>query len=431
MSRRCKVYVYTGVFIVAVLLMALIIKLFFFSGWFTPLLSLKGEKVMEVQVKKSFQDPGVKARYHLKDFQNDVRTTSNVNRNRIGEYTIVYEWKNKTVERIVKVVDKKAPKLKLKGDNPLRIFENETYQEAGYTAIDDYDGDLTAKVQIKNNVNTKKQGNYKIIYSVKDKNGNQSSVERQVEVCPDPTNQKLYYNYDSYDNKMEEWWFEKSKNHERNKGALSSSLLSKYNTCYLGPDEKVIYLTFDEGGNDITYIKEIANVLNKHNVKATFFLTRNYIKNEADFIRDLVKHGHVIGNHTWHHYDMTTLANASKVDDFVKEITETSKTYMEVVGEPMKKIFRFPKGGASERTMKMVSDLGYKSFNWSHAYYDFASDVSKEEALKTLIDHYHNGAIYLLHPSNKGNYEAMDEFLTQMEKLGYRFDTVDHIQIIK
>ena len=40
---------------------------------------------------------------------------------------------------------------------------------------------------------------------------------------------------------MEEWWFEKSKNHERNKGALSSSLLSKYNTCYLGPDEKVIY----------------------------------------------------------------------------------------------------------------------------------------------------------------------------------------------
>ena len=80
-----------GFFIVAVLLMALIIKLFFFSGWFTPLLSLKGEKVMEVQVKKPFQDPGVKARYHLKDFQNDVRTTSNVNRNRIGEYTIVYE----------------------------------------------------------------------------------------------------------------------------------------------------------------------------------------------------------------------------------------------------------------------------------------------------------------------------------------------------
>ena len=154
MSRRCKVYVYTGVFIVAVLLMALIIKLFFFSGWLTPLLSLKGEKVMEVQVKKSFQDPGVKARYHLKDYQNDVRITSNVNRNRIGEYTIVYEWKNKTVERIVKVVDKKAPKLKLKGDNPLRIFENETYQEAGYTAIDDYDGDLTANVQIKNNVNT-------------------------------------------------------------------------------------------------------------------------------------------------------------------------------------------------------------------------------------------------------------------------------------
>lgn len=431
MSKRCSFFVYTAGGIVVLLVMALIIKVFFFSGWLTPLLSLKGEKIMEVQVKRPFQDPGVNAKYHLRDYKNDVRITSNLNLNRIGDYTIVYEWKNKVVERTVKVVDKKAPVLQLKGNNPLRMFENENYQEAGYKAIDDYDGDITSKVKIKNNINTKKQGKYNIIYSIEDKNGNQSTVKRQVEVCPDPTNQKLYYNYDSYDNKMEEWWFEKSKNHERNKGAMSSSLLSKYNTCYLGPDKKVIYLTFDEGGNDITYIKEIASVLNKHDVKATFFLTRNYIKNEAEFIRDLVKNGHVIGNHTWHHYDMTTLANSSQVDDFVKEITETSKTYMEVVGEPMKKIFRFPKGGASERSMKMVSDLGYKTINWSHAYYDFGSDVGKDKALNTLIEHYHNGAIYLLHPSNKGNYEAMDEFLTQMKQLGYRFDTVDHIQIIK
>ena len=43
------------------------------------------------------------------------------------------------------------------------------------------------------------------------------------------------------------------------------------------------------------------------------------------------------------------------------------------------------------------------------------------------MDHYHNGAIYLLHPSNKGNWEALDDFIREMKRLGYRFDTVDHI----
>ena len=104
---------------------------------------------------------------------------------------------------------------------------------------------------------------------------------------------------------------------------------------------------------------------------------RNYIKNEADFMRDLVKHGHVIGNHTWHHYDMTTLANAKDVDAFVKEITETEKTYMEVCGVPMKKVFRFPKGGGSERAMKMVKDLGYRtSVSYTHL------DVYKRQVLR-------------------------------------------------
>ena len=144
-------------------------------------------------------------------------------------------------------------------------------------------------------------------------------------------------------------------------------------------------------------------------------------------MNDLVKNGHLIANHTWHHYDMPLLANAKDIDKFVLEITETEKTYMEVTGQPMKKIFRFPKGGMSERSLRIVQELGYKNFFWSHAYYDFAGDVSSDEAYKTLMDHYHNGAIYLLHPSNKGNYQAMDKFIKDMKKLGYRFDTVENI----
>ena len=56
-----------------------------------------------------------------------------------------------------------------------------------------------------------------------------------------------------------------------------------------------------------------------------------------------------------------------------------------------------------------------------------SSTLAEEEALKSMMDHYHNGAIYLLHPSNKGNWEALDDFIREMKRLGYRFDTVDHI----
>ncbi|EFP60318.1 putative delta-lactam-biosynthetic de-N-acetylase [Erysipelotrichaceae bacterium 3_1_53] len=286
---------------------------------------------------------------------------------------------------------------------------------------------MSKKVKCTGSVNMKKQGTYTLTYTVKDNSGNAASVQRSVQVCADPTATKLYYDHDSYDNTMEEWWFNKSKDHQRTTGAKDEKLLKKYDAYYQGPKEKVIYLTFDEGGNDITYIKQIADVLKKNNVQATYFLTRNYIKTEADFIRQLVKDGNVIGNHSWHHYDMTTLANAASIDTFVAEITETEKTYMEVTGQPMKKVFRFPKGGSSERAMKLVKDLGYSNYFWSHAYYDYASDVSGTEALKTMMDHYHEGAIYLLHPSNKGNYEAMDTFIKNMKELGYSFKTVDTI----
>ena len=354
---------------------------------------------------------------------------STVDTSRLGTYQVIYTLDNadKQAVRTVEVIDGKAPDLRLKGDAQLKLFIGDQYEEPGYSAYDNCDGDISDRVHTDSRVDFNQAGTYEIIYTVSDSHGNETSLSRSVQILENPLNVKLEYNHDLFDNTSFEWWFDKSQAHARNTAAKSADWLKTYGAYYIGPDEKVIYLTFDEGGNDITYIKQIADVLNEYEVKATFFLTRNYIRDEADFVRDLVKHGHVIGNHSWHHYDMTTLANAQQVDAFVEELTQEEKTYLEVVGEPMPKIFRFPRGGCSERAMKMVCDLGYRTYFWSHAYYDYGSDVSEEEALKTMMDHYHNGAIYLLHPSNKGNWEALDDFIREMKRLGYRFDTVDHI----
>lgn len=429
MSKRCKSIIYAIIGVILLAIAVVVIKLLFFSGLFVPLLKLNGAKTMDIEVMEPFADPGAKARFRFSDFSDQVKVETDLNVKKLGEYTVTYTFDKyqKRVDRKVRVVDTKKPKITLKGGKVIRVFENGKFQDPGYEAIDKYDGNISKQVKVKNGVNMQKKGTYEISYTVQDKSGNTANVKRKVQVCEDPTNTKVYYNHDDYDNTAEEWWFNKSKDHKRTTGAKDEKLLRGYDAFYQGPEEKVIYLTFDEGGNDITYIKQIAEVLKNNDVVATYFLTRNYIKDNPEFMNELVKDGNVIGNHTWHHYDMPTLANAISIDKFVKEITETEKTYMEVTGQPMKKVFRFPKGGSSERAMKIVKDLGYSTYFWSHAYYDYASDVSGEESLKTMMDHYHEGAIYLLHPSNKGNFEAMEPFIKNMKDLGYEFRTVDTI----
>ena len=430
MSKRCRIVVYAIIAAVCVCIAAALIKLLFFSGLFIPQIKLNDSSHMQVEVNTNFIDPGATARFHFHDYSENIITESSLNTAKLGTYKIRYTFEeyDKSIVRTVEVVDTTAPAIKLKGQNPMRVFENEEFKDPGFQASDQYDGVLTKQVKVDAKaLNMKQTGTYEIIYTVNDSSGNTTEIKRIVEVCKDPTNEKLYYNHDQYDNKAEEWWFNKSENNQRTTGCRDEALLAKYDAYMMGPDDKTIYLTFDEGRNDITYIKEIAGVLNDNDVQATFFLTRNYIKDNPEFINDLVAHGHVIGNHTWHHYDMATLANAKDIDRFVAEITELEKTYMQVTGQPMKKVFRFPKGGMSERGLKLVQDLGYTNYFWSHAYYDYAEDVSGEQALNTLLKHYHNGAIYLLHPSNKGNYLAMDPFIKAMKQKGYQFATVDKI----
>lgn len=429
MSKKCRYTIYGILAVFIAVILSVLIKFLFFSGLFVPLLDVNGESHIQVEVNQEYQDAGASASYRFQDISSQIETENKVDFTKIGTYEVKYYLKgyDKSAVRTVEVVDTTPPVITLQGPETLRVFEFTQMEDPGVQAYDNNDGDISSHVAVDSQVDMEKQGSYVITYTVTDSSGNTASMERKVEVCEDPTNVKVYYAHDDYDNTAEEWWFEKNKDHERNKGARDEELIRQYDAYYLGPDEKVIYLTFDEGGNDITYIEEIAQILDDNDVDATFFLTRNYIKNNPEFMNSLVDNGHLVANHTWHHYDMPTLANANDIDTFVLELTETEKTFMEVTGHEMKKIFRFPKGGMSLRSLKIVQDLGYSSFFWSHAYYDFAEDVSKQEALTSMMDHYHNGAIYLLHPSNKGNYLAMDEFIKNMKDLGYEFRTVDTI----
>lgn len=430
MSKKCRSIIYTlAITTIFVIVFALLYVIFHY-GIIRPRFELLGDKKVTLALNEHYNERGYEIFYRFHSYHDEVEVSNDIDENKIGTYTITYYVPSLDIrlKREVKVMDKKKPILKLNGSKQVYTFVNNEFKDEGASAYDDYDGDLTSKIKVKSNVDLSKEGNYKIVYSVQDAAGNKQSIKRSVIVKKDPTKVKLSYNYDDYNNTAMQWWFTKSKTHQREKGALDAKLLKKYDAYYIGEDEKVLYLTFDEGGSDKTYIKQIAHLLDRYEIQGTFFLTRNYILSEPDFIRDLAAHGHVVGNHTRNHLNMSTLANGKEVDKFTDEITSVEKAYMQVTGQEMIKVFRFPKGEESERSMKMLQDLGYRTYFWSHAYYDFAGQLSYDTAYRYMADYYHDGAIYLMHPNNKGNYDALEDFIKLMLEKGYHFKTVDQIK---
>ena len=315
------------------------------------------------------------------------------------------------------------PKIMLNGSKIITINLGDHYTEDGYKAIDMIDGDIIDKVKVISNINYEKEGSYEILYKVKNSTNISAENRRFINIVSKPHYKD---SYDRIDNTTRGWWSNNKKDHKRPSGGADINELKKYNAYYMGNDDKVLYLTFDEGSLD-TYIKEIVDILNNNGVKATFFLCHTYMISNKDLIKKMVDSGHLIGNHTVNHYSMPSLANREKFDDFLFEIKKMEDSYFEITGKKMEKIYRDPRGEWSYRDLQIVSDLGYRSYFYSAYYLDFNADVSAEYALNELMKRYHNGAIYLLHPKNKGNYLALDSFIKEMKKLGYKFDLVKNI----
>lgn len=294
-----------------IMMMTLLYLILDKGGVIKPYFHLKGASQVTIGYHESYQDDGYIARSMFQNEKEKVKVTYPKSQAK-DQYEIHYTYRNKTYVRLIQLKDMQPPKLTLKGETNVVLFEHEKYQEDGASAYDEVDKDVSHQIEIKSNVQNK-VGTYEVKYFVKDQSGNSVSKIRYVTVVKDPSLKKLYYQHDSYDNTYEEWWFEKSKDHQRNQGARTQDFLQKYQAYYQGKNEKVLYLTFDEGGNDVTYIKEIASILDKHQVKASFFLTGNYLRSESQWVKEMVKNGHDILNHSQHHRDMTSLADRKSV----------------------------------------------------------------------------------------------------------------------
>ena len=209
-------------------------------------------------------------------------------------------------------------------------------------------------------------------------------------------------------------------------GSAGADQLKKYDAAYLGDtSQKVLYLTFDAGYENGS-TEKILNTLKQHGVKAAFFLVGNYIERNADLVRRMVEEGHIVANHTMHHYDMSKLSDKAA---FQKELADLETLFRETTGTEMPKYYRPPQGIYSEENLRMAQELGYKTVFWSLAYVDWNNDQqpTKEQAFAKLLPRVHNGAVVLLHSTSRTNGEILDDLLTKWKEMGYRFASIGEL----
>ncbi len=146
-------------------------------------------------------------------------------------------------------------------------------------------------------------------------------------------------------------------------------------------------------------------------------------KDNKKLTKRISKEGHLIGNHTYSHPDMSKISDE---ESFKKELQSLESLYKETTGQELLKIYRPPQGKYCVSNLEMADKLGYKTIFWSLAYVDWYENKqpTKEEAFNKLLKRIHPGAIVLLHSTSKTNGDILDELLTKWEDMGYSFGEI-------
>lgn len=231
----------------------------------------------------------------------------------------------------------------------------------------------------------------------------------------------LDVNVSELDNTETSWSFKRNTEHEPVTGYYDVDL-SLFGSYFIrDTDEKVMYLTFDEGYEE-GYTPKILDVLKDNNVKATFFITSHFLNTQADLVKRMVAEGHIVANHSVSHPSFPTLTD----EEIYNELTELANDFKEVTGTEMAPFFRPPSGKYSERTLYLTRKLGYRTIFWGMAFGDWDPDnqPGSDVSYKHVLDNYHNGAIILLHAVSESNTEALDAILKDIKALGYRFGSL-------
>ena len=187
------------------------------------------------------------------------------------------------------------------------------------------------------------------------------------------------------------------------------------------PGDKTVYLTFDDG--PVPQVTEwVLDVLERHQIKATFFCIGNNIQNNPNIFLKIVNGGHMVANHTFDHVNGWISGNSI----YFENIEKCENAIGQHIAEPAK-LFRPPYGKITPSQAGWVRNRGYKIIMWDVLSADFDRSITPQQCLQHVIKNAANGSVIIFHDSIKAfpNLEyALPKAIEYLKKKGYRFGTI-------
>lgn len=453
MKRKLKIiYFLTNIIIV----LTTIILCFYYKE---PKINLFGDKLVTIELNTEYKEPGYKATYLTKDITHLIEIEQNIDTKKVGIYIVTYKlnYKNKDYvkTRTVKVIDSTSPVINLLGSGTIEICPNQNYNEQGFNAFDEYDGDITSKVETQ-------VENDSVQYYVEDSSNNKTLQERKIirKDADNPTiSLKGYQNLTMYVN---DTYFEAGyeaidncdgdiTNNVEINGSIDTTKSGKYTLTYTikdssgniasttrtinileepNFDQKTIYLTFDDGPSNTT--EKILDILKEENVKATFFVINADIKYDK-LIKRAHDEGHTIGLHSYSHKYKSIYKSE---EAYFNDLNLISKKVEKITGEKST-IIRFP-GGSSNTISKISRGLmtklsiktkekGYIYFDWNIASSD-TTRISSNKIIKNVTKQLgiYQTNVVLMHDfkNNNKTVNALRDIIQYGKENGYKFDKI-------
>lgn len=386
-----------GVVLVSILVLMIIILCRYFK--LSLEFSLNGSSVV-LDVFDSYKEAGYNANFLWKDIGNRVEINNNVNTSKLGTYYVYYHvhylWFDEVLKRKVVVVDRNSPVIELVGDTSVSYNVGDQYKELGYKAVDNYDGDVTDKVETESNVNFNKAGTYYIRYTVRDGSGNKGVLEREVIV-------------------------------KKRKENITTSAVSNTN------NKGVIYLTFDDGPS-ASITGKVLDVLKEKGVKATFFVV-NHDKKLDYLIKREYDEGHTVGIHSYtHDYGLiyqsknNYFKDLEKMVDRVEDIIGIKSNIIRFPGGSSNTVSKKYKEGIMSELTEEVVDKGFRYFDWNIDSNDAGGAQSKEEIYNNVISRLslNRENVILMHDfdNNYITLEALGDIIEYGMENGYTFKAI-------
>ena len=415
-----------------------------------------------LEVGEQLKEPEYKATWLNKDITNLVNKTGKVNQNKLGTYQIEYKIKYLIFIRkkkiTINIIDKEAPQIELVGEKEKSICPNKSYEEEGYSAKDNYDGDLTDKVIV-----TKKEN--QIIYEVKDSSNNLTTTNRTI-IIEDKEKPKIVLKGNNIitiivNTSYQEPGYTATDNCDGTitekvqvTGNVDTTKIGSYSINYQVTDNQgntesitrtirvinkpsnergVIYLTFDDGpSSNVT--SKILKILREEGVVATFFVI-----NHSDDLNYLIKQeyhqGHTVALHSYtHNYQYIYQSE----NNFFNDLTKIRNKVKNITGEESN-IIRFPGGssntisrrynqGIMTRLTKEVVNRGYHYFDWNVDSNDAGGASSSQEIYNNVIRglSINRENIVLMHDSDSKIYtaQALKDIIRFGKENGYKFKKI-------